>query len=259
MSVGALPSRRARDVPVATAAQMAEADRIASEGLGIPLDTLMENASRQIASATRQFFGDVSGRDIVALAGKGNNGGDALGALPLLREAGAVVEAYCIAPRDDLTILAGIRHDALTKAGVAVRQTEGLEDRAIIRRLERADIVIDGLLGYGTSRAARGEAARLIVIATAAAANAKTVAVDIPSGLEPDHGTLPLDPGAAIMRAALTVTLAVAKPGLIAKPARPYVGTLLVADIGIPAEAFARLGIETRNLFSRGSLVRVAF
>src|SRR4051812_35714320 len=259
MSLGSLPTRRARDVPLATAAQMAEADRIASDGLGIPLDTLMESASRQIATATQRFFGDISGRDIVALAGKGNNGGDALGALPLLREAGAVVEAYSIAPREDLTILSGIRHDALTKAGIAVRETAALDDRGIIRRLERADILIDGILGYGTKRAARGEAARLIVLATAAGTLPKIVAVDVPSGLEPDHGTLPLDPAAAIMRAALTVTLAVAKPGLVAKAARPYVGTLMVADIGIPAEAFARLGIDTRNLFARGDLVRVVF
>ena len=257
MTFGALPTRKARDVPVGTAAQMAEADRIASDTLGVPLDTLMENASRQIAEATALFFGDLSGKEVVALAGKGNNGGDALGALPLLRSTGAIVDAYCVAPRDDLTILAGIRHDALTTAGTAVRETVAIEDRALIRQLERADVVIDGLLGYGAARAPRGEVARLITLATAAGAPRKTVAVDLPSGLDPDQGARPLDPGAAVMHAALTVTLGVVKPGLIARAARPQVGELVVADIGIPAEAFARLGIETRSLFARGKLVRV--
>src|SRR3979490_240386 len=74
-----LPARR--DVPFATAAQMAEVDRIAPEGFGIPLDALMENASHQIAIAARLFLGSVAGKRIVAFAGSGNNGGDAIGAL----------------------------------------------------------------------------------------------------------------------------------------------------------------------------------
>ena len=259
MSLRSLPTRRASEVPTATAAQMAEADRIASDGLGIPLDTLMENASRQVAAATRAFFDDLSGKDVVAMAGKGNNGGDALGALPYLRDAGALVEAFTSGDRDDMTVLAGIRHDALARNGVAVRSTQGIDDRIIVRRLERADIVIDGLLGYGATRAPRGEVARLILLATAAAAPPKTVAVDLPSGLHPDAGIRPLDPEGGIVRAALTVTLALPKPGLLVKAARPYVGELVLADIGIPPEVFARLGIETTKLFAKGTLLRIAF
>lgn len=259
MTIRTLPSRRPGAVPTATAAQMAEADRIASDGLGIPLDTLMENASRQVAAAIRLFFDDLSGKDVVALAGKGNNGGDALGALPYLRDAGALIEAFTVGERDDVTVLAGIRHDALTRSGVTVSVSAGIDDRTIVRRLERADIVIDGLLGYGATRAARGEVARLILLATAAAAPPKTVAVDLPSGLHPDTGIRALDPQAGIVRAVLTVTLALPKPGLFVKDARAYVGELVVADIGIPPEAFARLGIETRGLFAKGPLLRIAF
>jgi NAD(P)H-hydrate epimerase len=238
---------------------MAEADRIASDGLGIPLDTLMENASRQVAAATRAFFDDLSGKDVVALAGKGNNGGDALGALPYLRDAGALIEAFTVSDRDDMSVLAGIRHDALTRSGVSVRPSSGIEDRTIVRRLERADVVIDGLLGYGAMRAPRGEVARLVLLATAAGAPKKTVAVDLPSGLHPDTGIRALDTEGGVLHAALTVTLALPKPGLLAKPARPYIGELLVADIGIPDEAFARLAIKTRGLFAKGTLLRVAF
>ncbi len=247
-----------RRVPVATAAQMAEADRIASDGLGIPLDTLMENASRQIAAVTRVCFGDLSGKQVVALVGKGNNGGDAMGALPYLRDAGALVEAYAIAARDELGVLPGIRHDALTKGGIAVHETGPMEDRAIVWHLQHADVVIDGLLGYSALKPARGEVARLIVLATAADAPRNTVAVDLPSGLHPDLGARPLEREGAIMHVAITATLALPKPGLLVKAARPYVGEVIVADIGIPDEAFKRLGIETRGLFSRGDLVRVS-
>ena len=58
MTIDALPEVRAADVPVATAAKMAEIDRVASEELGVSLEALMENASRQIAAATRVVFGD---------------------------------------------------------------------------------------------------------------------------------------------------------------------------------------------------------
>ena len=259
MSLQSLPTRRAGSVPVATAVQMAEADRIASDGLGIPLDTLMENASRQIAECVRLAFGEVSGKDVVALVGKGNNGGDAMGALPYLREAGALVEAYAIAARDELGVLPGIRHDALTKSGVTVRETTAMEDAAVVRRLERADVVIDGLLGYSATKPARGEVARLILLATAAAAPNKTIAVDLPSGLHPDLGTRPLEPQGGVMHAAVTTTLALPKPGLLVKAARIHVGELLVADIGIPDAAFAKLGIDTRGLFTRGRIVRVTF
>jgi len=254
-----LPTVSARKVPTATSTQMAEIDRIASDGLGIPLDTLMENASRQIAAAVRLVFGDVAGKDVVALAGKGNNGGDALGALPYLRDAGAVVDAFCVASRDELSVLEGIRHDALTKSGVAVRETPKVDDQSMVRRIASADILIDGLLGYGALKPARGEPARLILLAMAADSPRKTIAVDIPSGLHPDSGTRPLEPEGGVMHAALTVTLGAAKPGLLVKGARIAVGELVVADIGIPPEAFARLRIDTRSLFARGELVRVTF
>ena len=78
----------ARNVPSVTAAQMAEADRVAAE-MGIPLEALMENAAHQIAWATRAFLGDVEGKLVVALVGSGNNGGDALGALRHLAGWGA--------------------------------------------------------------------------------------------------------------------------------------------------------------------------
>ena len=87
----------------------------------------------------------------------------------------------------------------------------------------------------------------------------RVVAVDIPSGIDPDTGARLGDMKATPVQAALTVTLGLPKPGLLADAARPHVGELVVADIGIPTEAFARLGIEMRGLFARGSLVRVLF
>ena len=98
MTIGDLSA--VRDVPSVTAAQMAEIDRIATLELQIPVDVLMENASRQIAAAARAFLGgSVAGRRVIGLVGNGNNGGDAAGALRHLLNWGARVYAEFTGPR----------------------------------------------------------------------------------------------------------------------------------------------------------------
>ncbi len=228
------------DVPAATAAQMAEADRIASEELGIPLELLMENASHQIAVAARTFLGGVAGKRIVAFAGSGNNGGDALGGLRHLSGWGANVGVVLSGPAERLRPLARRQHDILANLGVP-------RDAAV----DDADLVIDGLLGYSVAGPPRDAVADLIRAANAS--RLPVLAVDIPSGLHPDTG----EPLGVTIRAALTVTLALPKRGLVATRSRALVGELLLADIGIPPQAFDRLRIETRGLFERGDLVRI--
>ena len=230
-----------RDVPSATAAQMAEADRIASEELGIPLELLMENASHQIAVAARVFLGGVADKRIVAFVGAGNNGGDALGALRHLSGWGASVGAVLSTPAERLRPLARRQHDILVKLGLP-RETAAVDD---------ADLVIDGLLGYSVSGPPRDAVADLIRAANAS--RLPILAVDIPSGLHPDTD----EPLGVTVRAALTVTLALPKRGLIATRSHSLVGELLVADIGIPPQAFDRLTIETRGLFAGGDIIRI--
>ena len=115
----------------------------------------------------------------------------------------------------------------------------------------KADLLIDGLLGYSAKGAPRDTVPRIIDAANAS--RVPILAVDLPSGIEPDTGATP---GVAI-HAAATVTLALPKPGLTSPEARGYVGELLLADIAIPHAAFARIGVDTRRLFEQGDLVRV--
>lgn len=238
VSFDSLPALR--DVPSATAAQMAEADRIASDELGVPLELLMENASHQIAVAARLLLGGVAGKKIVAFAGSGNNGGDALGALRHLLGWGADVSAVLSGPAERLRPLARRQHDILAKLGV--RLDAAAED---------ADLVIDGLLGYNASGPPRDAVADLIRVANASLL--PILAVDLPSGMHPDTG----EPLGVTIRAALTVTLALPKRGLMTTGSRALVGELLLADIGIPPAAFDRLGIDTHGVFERGDLVRI--
>lgn len=219
---------------------MADVDRIASEELGVPLELLMDNASHQIAAATRLFLGGVAGKRIVALAGSGNNGGDALGALRHLSGWGARVSAQLSGPAERLRPLARRQHDILANLGVPL-------DAAAVD----ADLLIDGLLGYSVAGPPRDAVSDLIRAANVS--RLPILAVDLPSGMHPDTG----EPLGVTIRAALTVTLALPKRGLIATRSPALVGELLLADIGIPPKAFDHVGIETRGLFDGGDLVRI--
>jgi NAD(P)H-hydrate epimerase len=231
----------AGNVPAVTAAQMAEADRITIEQLGIAVEILMEAASRQLAAAARAMLGGrVAGKRIVGLVGSGNNGGDAVGALRHLADWGAGVGVAAAAPADRL-------HDVTRQELGRLRAVANADDTDDLG----ADLLIDGLLGYSARGAPRGTVATLAERANAS--GSPVLAVDLPSGLDPDTGRAA---GVAI-RARVTVTLALPKRGLLAPAARAFVGELLLADIGIPPRAFARLGIDTTGVFREGDLVRI--
>ncbi len=229
------------EVPSATAAQLAEADRITAEEFGLPLELLMENASHQIARVAHLYLGGAAGKRVVAFAGSGNNGGDALGALRHLQGWGADVSAVLAGPAERMRPLARRQYETLAALGVARSDAD----------LDEADLVIDGLLGYSVSGPPRDGVADLIRAANAS--RLPILAVDLPSGLHPDTG----EPLGVTIRAALTVTLAVPERGLIETRSQALVGDLLLADIGIPPQAFDRLAIETRGLFERGDLIRI--
>src|SRR5690606_5943618 len=128
-------------VALPTAAQAAAIDADARERVGVPGRVLMENAGRSAAQLIHAFR--PQGR-IVAVAGPGNNGGDALVALRSLASWGRDVALVAAGshPPDDV-----LRHDH------AIPVLEGDAARDAVRH---ADVVIDGLLGTGTSGAPRG-------------------------------------------------------------------------------------------------------
>ena len=99
-------------------------------------------------------------------------------------------------------------------------------------------MIVDGILGTGTSAdpALRGRARELVVgvlPALAATDRPTVVAVDLPSGIHPDDGSVP-DP--AVLPADVTVTFGAAKAGLLLEPGADYAGELRVIDLGLGAE-----------------------
>ena len=117
--------------------------------------------------------------------------------------------------------------------------------------LPPASLIVDALLGFGLSGPPTGVSAGLI--AAANAHPAPVLAVDLPSGLDAASGV----PYTPCIVAAATLTLALPKTGLLAPTARAVTGEVAVADIGIPAPVYARVGLDIGPMFSRESIVTV--
>ena len=112
--------------------------------------------------------------------------------------------------------------------------------------LEKASVLVDALIGYGLSGSPRGRAPRLIDLANRCPG--RVLSLDLPSGVNATTG----DTSGTAMRSDRTVTLALPKLGLARVP-----GELFVADIGIPPEVFARVGIPPTPFFGGEYWVRV--
>jgi hydroxyethylthiazole kinase-like uncharacterized protein yjeF len=187
----------------------------------LPEGALMLRAAAGLAVATARRLGRVYGSRIVLLVGGGDNGGDALYAGALLARRGAAVTALTISDK---------RHEAgaqtLLRAGGRIWAAGDARDEAVIHD---ADLVIDGMLGIGGHGGLRPVAARLARWVPAA----RTLAVDLPSGVDADTGAVE---GEAV-RAAATITFGTIKPGLLVLPAAAYVGDLELVPIGLSLPA----------------------
>jgi NAD(P)H-hydrate epimerase len=117
--------------------------------------------------------------------------------------------------------------------------------------LARADVILDALIGYGLTGDPRGPVAEWIE--RAQAARRPILSLDTPSGLDTTTGV----PGHPCIRASATLTLALPKTGLLALSARPLVGDLYLADIGVPPELYRRLGLDLGPLFADDTIIRI--
>ncbi len=203
-------AHRVDDIRAAEAALISE---LRAAGRGV--DVLMERAATGLATACVALLGRVYGARVVLLAGSGDNGGDALYAGAQLARRGARVDALLLAP------------DRAHERGLAALRTAGgrvVDDPAV---LDRADLILDGIVGIGARGGLRPAAAELAERSTNGPG--LVVAVDLPSGVDADTGEVP---GSAV-RADATVTFGTWKPALLIDPAAGLAGATTLVDIGL--------------------------
>ncbi len=165
---------------------------------------LMERAGAAAADLAAQLAGEAA-KDVLVLAGPGNNGGDARVVARLLQE------------KFFRVVLTGKFEE--------------------IPQGTRWSLIVDGLFGIGLTRPVEGEYARLIDFANSQ--RCPVLALDIPSGLDSDTGRVL---GRAV-RATHTITFIGLKPGLLTCDGPDHCGTVSVAALGLePQKLLAPTG-----------------
>ena len=194
----------------------------------LPEGALMQRAAAGLATALLRALqdgtGGVYGRHVVLLVGPGDNGGDALWAGARLLRRGAQVTAV----RTSGTVHAEGRRALLAAGGQVVDATVSSE--AALEVLGRAALVVDGLLGIGARPGLEGPAAELAQWVDTDGPG--LVAVDLPSGVDPDSGGVPGRFGPYAWCES-TVTFGVLKPCLLLPPAAHAAGRVDLVDIGL--------------------------
>lgn len=235
-----------------TVEQMREVDRIMIDEIGVSILMMMENASRNIAVLTRMILGgSLKNKKIIILCGKGNNGGDGLGAARHLINFGANV--ICIISENASMLGKETRTQFYILKNINAKLIEFSDKNyyKIEAYIKSSDLIIDALLGYNMKGNPKKPISTLIHLSNNA--RKPILAIDIPSGLNGDTG-LPNDP---TMKATTTITLALPKVGLLKKSAREHVGKLYVADLSIPKKVYTKIGIEVPFLFENNEIMKI--
>jgi len=233
--------------PAVSAAEMAAVDEFAIDR-GLQLLQMMENAGALLARLVHLH--QPAHSCIVVLAGSGGNGGGALVAARRLAGFGHAVAVIPAVATATFTATTAYQWHLLERiAGVSL-WPERSPGEGLPQDWAHCAAIVDGMLGYSVRGAPRGAVAEWIGLANRVPA--PTIALDVPSGLNPDDGSRPGD----TVHAMATLTLALPKLGLLTESARPCTGRLALGDIGIPP-AWAALAVPrlcAGHWYSRGDL-----
>jgi NAD(P)H-hydrate epimerase len=220
--------------PALSSRQVKEVDALAQERFGISVDWLMEAAGWQVA----RFCPNRT----AVVCGVGNNAGDGLAAARHLHRWGKLAAVSCI-DRARLQGSAAKELVALRRIGVVIESD---------LRLEGAEAVVDAIFGTGLSRRPEGTFAEWIDAINKS--QKQVISVDVPSGLDADTGAA----YAPVVQAQTTVTLGLPKLGLLTGDGPRMAGEVWVADIGVPFEAYAVLGLQVpSDIFASADRVRL--
>jgi hydroxyethylthiazole kinase-like uncharacterized protein yjeF len=224
---------------IVTSDQMRRIEQQSAQ-IGLPSEILMENAGLAVAQGVKSWLGKVTGYHVLILIGPGNNGGDGLVTARHLHDWGAKVHLYLASPRTD----SDSNYQIVQQRGIpTVLATQDNNLANLDSLLPTAEVVIDALFGTGKTRPLGGVFKQILEKVGKARENGakfRIIALDLPSGLDPDTGAVDL----SCLTADLTITLANPKRGLFTSPGTNKIGKLVVADIGIPARLTQDISTE---------------
>lgn len=200
-----------------------------SEKLGITAKKLIENAGLKIAENIIKEIKNISSTTIIVLVGKGNNGNDGLIAASHLSSFGINVVAYlCIKrPSNDYYLKVAQNGNVIIE-NYSINSTKQLKGL-----FNKADIVIDAILGTGNKRKLSPPISDILShlkLSKVKNNKLKIIAIDIPSGINPDSGLI----DSSCVQVDKTFILGLYKIGMFENPKPEYYGQKSVLDIGLP-------------------------
>ena len=183
-----------------------------SEALGIPVETLMDNAGKVVSSFLKEHYPQSR---ILFVCGPGNNGGDGF-ATALLMDPDIVTVA--------LLKKSNLIHSEISRQRYSKLQCRVEEyDQSLFNEV---DVIVDCALGTGIRGKVKDPYRKFIQEANAS--GLPIVSVDVPSGLGSDVTIVPQT----------TITFHDVKVGMN----DDNCGNILVADVGIPVDAMKYIG-----------------
>ncbi len=227
-------------VPSVTKEQMIEVDRIAVEETGPNLYQMMENAGRNLALIVIGLIKEKSlGKKVLIFAGTGGNGGGGICTARHLLNHG--YEPIVILTNEEkMQDIPEYQMGIFRKAGGQIIPIEKVND-------VNTDIIVDAIIGYSLISAPGGKVLEMIKFINEN--EIPTISLDIPTGVLATSGENPGE----FVKPDKTITLALPKTGLSPEKC----GEIILADIGIPATVFEKVGINYSSPFSSTFYVNI--
>ena len=189
---------------------------------------MMENAGAGATKRLVEKFGDVKSKNVLVFAGLGNNGGDGLVIARHLAGYKSSVTVFLLGEFDNIRSEECSWNWNLLEKMKSIKLLTG-GNFELLNNLDKFDIIIDGILGTGILGEIREPQASAITFINKS--NAFKLAVDVPSGINPDTG----DKNLPHVTANITITFHRMKVGM--QKRTDVCGEIFVEKIGIPPEA----------------------
>ena len=216
-----------------TSAQIKELDKYTIENEPISSLNLMERAAQTMVRSITELWSVAT--PIVAFAGPGNNGGDALAIARMMADQGYQVSVYLFNITGHLSPDCAANKKLLEdnkRIKLFVEVTQEFDPPV----LDEQTLVIDGLFGSGLNKPLAGGFASLVKYINASPS--KVISIDMPSGLMAEDNTYNVR--ANIIRANLTLTLQQPKLSFFFAENQQFIGQLRVLDIRISQEGIQK-------------------
>ena len=219
-------------------------ERHAFENYPITLAQMMQNAGKAVFDVVMNEIRPDG--PVLVVAGKGNNGGDALVTARLLEEQGIDVTVFMLFEEDEFSEMARIELEKITHHPSAIK-IQNLSSKTSVVEFSDAssdkyDLIIDAIFGFSLKGNPRLTEAKIIEQINYS--NTPVLAVDVPSGLDVHDGSI----GEPCIKADSTIAFGMLKKGFEEHP--EFVGKIYLGDLGISKETYEDKGYEAPEFYS---------